>query len=525
MRSVMKHDFSKSPPPRVPRSVFNRSFGHKTTFNAGYLVPIFREEYLPGDTFSVSAEVMARLTTPVAPIMDNLFIDTFYFAVPNRLLWDNWEDFITGAGSHTVPVFNSFSCAEGSLSDFLGIPLGNIGANDVISLYHRAYNLIYNEWFRPQNVVDEIDVDTDDGPDDIADYVLKRRAKRHDYFTSCNPWPQAGTAIEIGLGDEAPVRGDGTGLNFDNGTTDRIYFGTNGSGVYAGDSSNIEDVGDPRPGTNPLPYDDVLGITQVSGESGLYADLTAATAQTINELREAFQLQRMLEKDARGGRRYTETILSHFGVINPDMRMQRPEYLGGSTSRINITPVPQTSETGTTEQGNLAAYGVCYSNQARWVKSFTEFGVIIGLACVRADLTYQQGLPREFSRQTRYDYYWPSLAHLGEQEVLNKEIYYQGTSADDDVFGYQERFAEYRYHNSQISGAMRSDAATPLDVWHLAQDFGSLPTLNESFLQEDPPMSRVLAVNEDDIKLDSYFNIRAARPMPTYSVPGLIDHF
>jgi len=517
--SQMSHEFSRVPKADIQRSTFNRSHDLKTTFDAGYLVPIFIDEALPGDTFTLNTQAFARLATPINPIMDNIHIETFFFAVPHRLVWNNWEKFCGeqedpgDSTDYLIPTVTT-TAANGSLFDYFGIPTGvNLTFNNLAG---RAYNLIYNEWFRDENLQDSVHVDKADGPDTDTNYTLLKRGKRHDYFTSCLPWPQKGDAVQLPLGTNAPVFGDpnvSPQFQTSSGPNPILLF------TAAGNSSiNSNQI---AAGSQPLKW---VGAPQ---NPGLYADLSAATAATINELREAFQIQRLYERDARGGTRYTEIIQSHFGVTSPDARLQRPEYLGGGRDRINVHPIAQTSASDTTSpQGNLSAFGTTGFGGHGFSKSFTEHCVIIGMINVYADLTYQQGLNRMFSRQDRWDYYWPALAHLGEQAVLNKEIYAQGTAADNEVFGYQERFAEYRYKPSMITGQFRSNYAQSLDVWHLAQDFGALPALNASFIEENPPMDRVLAVpSEPDIILDAYFNLKCARPMPTYSVPGLIDHF
>lgn len=386
-----------------------------------------------------------------------------------------------------------------------------VDITDINALHSRAYNLIYNEWFRDENLQDSLTVDTDDGPDNPADYVLKRRGKRHDYFTSCLPWPQKGDAVDLPLGTTAPV------------VTNDNVIKLIGTGEILEKNLSLTTGGDYQAGSG---YASLKNMT-FGSESGLQADLSTATAATINQLREAFQIQKLYERDARGGTRYTEIVRSHFGVTSPDARLQRPEYLGGGHSAINVNPIAQTSSTdATTPQGNLAAMGTVQFSNHGFVKSFTEHCVIIGMACVRADLTYQQGINRMWSRQTRWDYYWPALAHIGEQAVLSKEIYADGSPSDEDVFGYQERFAEYRYKPSMITGQFRSNFAQTLDSWHLAQDFGSRPVLDSDFIEENPPIDRIIAVqNEPHFIFDSYFSLRCARPMPVYSVPGMIDHF
>jgi hypothetical protein len=504
-------DFSRTPKVNIERSVFNRDHGLKTTMDSGYLVPIFVDEALPGDTFQLDATGFGRLATPINPFMDNLYIETFFFAVPNRLLWDNWEKFCgeqTNPGDSTdylIPQIENATITEQTLFDYMGVPLNvSVSFNN---LFGRAYNLIYNDWFRDENLQNSLVVNTDDGPDDIADYVLKKRGKRHDYFTSALPWPQKGDAVTLPLGTRAEV-------SFDGNTNATV-------GVYKNSSIYRMVAGSGTP--QPVIFDETG-----TASNALYADLTNATAATINQLREAFQIQGLLERDARAGTRYTEIVQGHFGVTSPDARLQRPEYLGGGKDRINVNPIPQTSSTdATTPQGNLSAYATTGFSGHKFTKSFTEHSVIIGLAVVYADLTYQQGLARHWSRQTRYDFYWPALAHLGEQAILNQEIYAQGSADDSNTFGYQERYAEYRYKPSQITGKFRSTVSSgSLDNWHLAQDFSSLPSLNSSFIEENPPVDRVVAVtSEPQLLLDVYFKLKCARPMPTYSVPALLSHF
>lgn len=554
MRSVMEHSFAQVPRADIPRSSFNRSHGVKTTFDADYLVPILVDDVVPGDTFNVNLHFFARLATPLYPIMDNMYLETFFFFVPYRLVWDNWTKMHGVQAdpgdsiSYTVPVVTGSPAhtGEGTLWDYFGLPLddgtgaSHVDPDDVgvSALPFRAYWLIFDEWFRDENLQNSTAQPTDDGPDtfdtwantkadvkgsNFIGYDLAKRGKRHDYFTSSLPWPQKGDSVTFNIAGYADV------------VTQVAEHTTTGMG-----GMRMRDTGGTLAapgglGTTGTGYARNLTTGTTTGNdlspTNLYADLGSTSGVNINDLRLAVQTQRLLERDARSGTRYNELILAHFGVTVPDFRVQRPEFLGGGSSPVNVTPVAQTSgqpvPAADDKLGNLAGFGTVAGTHG-FTKSFVEHGVVIGLANVRSDITYSQGVERYWTKSTRYDFYYPVLAQLSEQSVLNKEIYWETAGTPDGVFGYQERYAEYRYKPSRLTGLMAVDAAGTLEAWHLSEEFTSQPALGDTFIQSNTggPLDRAIAIpSEPHFIFDGYFSMKCARPMPLYGVPGNLDHF
>lgn len=540
----------------MPRSRFDRSAQHKTTFNTGDLIPIYVDEVYPGDTVTMDTAAAVRMSTPIFPVMDNANIDIYFFFVPNRLVWEHWREFCgenrtthwEQPTQYQVPQVTAPNGGweKGTIADYMGIPT-KVNNISISSLFFRAYGLIWNEWFRDQNLKDPCQVSLDEttqagsnGTDYVTDVqnggMPCKAAKYHDYFTSALPAPQKGPSVLLPLGGEAPVwSGVENSVNFNPPKKTQLTFALTGNQSIS-EGMLINAFGRGHTPENGTPYISLEGNLTTSQSTpyglvpnNLYADLTQATAATINQLRQAFAVQRMFEKDARGGTRYIELIKSHFGVTSSDGRLQRPEYLGGWRQPINIDQVLQTSSTDTTSpQGNTAAYSLTNFAKSLFTKSFSEHGIIMGLAVVRTENTYQQGIERMFSRKNRTDFYWPSLANIGEQAILNKEIYAQGTSVDEEAFGYQEAWAELRYKPSRVSSAFRSNYQTSLDAWHWADDYEKLPTLSSEWIDERREnVNRTIAVQdslEDQWLADFYFKMVWARVLPVYSIPGLIDH-
>lgn len=536
--------FSQVPSVQIQRSVFDRSHNYKTTMNGDYLYPIYVDEVYPGDSVKMRVNMFARMATQVVPLLDNCYIDVFAFFVPRRLVWEHWQNFMgekvnpSDTTEYLLPKCVSKPSSIGtdagfgslSLYDYMGVPT-KVLDTWIDACYPRAYNLIYNEWFRDENLINSLDVPTDDGPDYSGEFTLQKRAKAHDYFTSCLPWPQKGSASQINLGGYAPVvfTADDLGTVTESGnsfTCRDLFNRCRAIGFGPGIGGSYQSI-------SPINNNSTLGSWNYT-YSALSADLSTASGISINQLRMSYQFQRLLERDARGGTRYTEIIRSHFGVVSPDARLQRPEFLGMFSTKVNIQAIAQNSSTdATSPQANLAAIGVASGTSNYIVKSFVEHGIIMFLANIRGDVNYDQGMPRIFSRRTRNDFYWPAYAHLGEQAVLNKEIFCQGDSVkvgtaitDEQVFGYIPRYDELRFSKNEITGQLRGNYSTTLNYWTLTEKFASLPGLNQTFIEQATPFSRSQAVSSDPTFLvDLWFESKWARPMPTFGVPGWVDHF
>lgn len=574
---VRGHRFSDAPAMYMKRSKFDRSHVYKTTFNSGKLIPVFVDEVLPGDTTRMSVNYFARLATPIKPVMDNIYLDWFFFFVPNRLVWEHWQNFCfeqedpDDSTDYVIPTVSATGNSEnayiGSLWDYFGLPVNTSGnLSGISALPFRGVYLIWNEWFRDENLQKSVKIQKGDTNEVLnsaraseqPSWVFKSgtsifpglacppRGKRHDYFTSAFPWTQKGPGVSIGLAgtasivDPSPATGYLLHSSSDQLAAISAYGGdasssggkrsASGSGSISfnrGSGSEWSNVG----GFAGNASEKVVLTAQLASNflpKDSYVDLDTSSIFTINSLRTAFQMQKFYERLARGGSRYTEVLRSFFGVVSPDARLQRPEFLGSFTKMVNVNPIAQTSATNdTSPQGNLSAYGVTAANFHGFTKSFVEHGYILGFVCARADLTYQQGINKMWLRSTVYDFYWPTFAHLGEQAIELREIYAQGSEDDKKVFGYQERYAEYRYKPSQITGKFRSSVVNgSLDKWHLSQFFKNAPTLNEEFITENPPIERIIAVpSEPEFLLDIGFRYTTVRPMPMFGTPGLVDHF
>ena len=574
---VRGHRFSDAPAMYMKRTKFDRSHVYKTTFDSGKLIPVFVDEVLPGDTTRMSVNYFARLATPIKPIMDNIYLDWFFFFVPNRLVWEHWQNFCfeqedpDDSTDYVIPTVtasgNSENAYIGSLWDYFGLPVNTSGnLSGVSALPFRGVYLIYNEWFRDENLQKSVKIQKGDtnevlnsaraaeqpswvftsGTNIVPGLACPPRGKRHDYFTSALPWTQKGPGVSVGLAGTASIVDPTPATGYLLHSGDRQLaavsaYGGNASSsggrrIASGDGSitfnrngdtSLSTVGGFAGNTSAnVTIDAQKASTYLGNDS--YVDLDTSSIFTINSLRTAFQMQKFYERLARGGSRYTEVLRSFFGVVSPDARLQRPEFLGSFTKMVNVNPIAQTSATNdTSPQGNLSAYGVTAAKFHGFTKSFVEHGYIFGFVCARADLTYQQGINKMWLRSTVYDFYWPTFAHLGEQAIELREIYAQGSEADKTVFGYQERYAEYRYKPSQITGKFRSSVTGGnLDVWHLSQFFKNAPTLNEEFIVENPPIERIIAVpSEPEFLLDIGFRYTTVRPMPMFGTPGLVDHF
>lgn len=567
---VRGHRFSDAPAMYMKRTKFDRSHVYKTTLDSGKLIPVFVDEVLPGDTTRMSVNYFARLATPVKPIMDNIYLDWFFFFVPNRLVWEHWQNFCfeqedpDDSTDYVIPTVtatgNSDNAYVGSLWDYFGLPVNTSGnISGISALPFRGVYLIYNEWFRDENLQKSVKIQKGDtnevlnsarsseqpawvfttGTNIVPGLACPPRGKRHDYFTSALPFQQKGPGVSIGLAgtativDPSPVTGYfvqqadtnlGAAQFNKGGGVHSVYTGSGSLQYQGGYSTSI--VGHSVNGSGVATATAFAGSSWLSKDS--YADLDSSSIFTISSLRTAFQMQKFYERLARGGSRYTEVLRSFFGVVSPDARLQRPEFLGSFTKMVNVNPIAQTSATdNTSPQGNLSAYGVTAAKFHGFTKSFVEHGYVFGFVCARADLTYQQGINKMWLRSTVYDFYWPTFAHLGEQAIELREIYAQGSEADTTVFGYQERYAEYRYKPSQITGKFRSSVTGGnLDVWHLSQFFKNAPALNEEFIVENPPIERIIAVpREPEFLLDVGFRYTTVRPMPMFGTPGLVDHF
>lgn len=534
-------------PTRTPRSSFNLSFEHTTTIDSATLYPVYVEETLPGDTFNIKPSFFVRMATPLKPYISGIKLDWQAFWTPNRLVWTNFVKMMgerenpDDHNDYTVPQVQGLAAdmVTGSMADYFGINVNEVtGQASMNALPFRCVNLIWNEWYRDENLQDPLFVYKDDGPELHSTYTLPKRNKRKDYLSGALPFAQKGLAVEIPVGQSAPLGGSpriqataaptfgvvggnpivGGFTNNTQGTDVAVHW--EGSSDTAGQTLNWD-----NPGLK-------IFLDQTAPNSDApFADLSSATGININELRQLITLQQLFERDARGGTRYRETVMSHFGVQTDDVRLMRPQLLATGSMDIAPKAVPSTfssDQAGTPEQGELAAYAVGSSSSKGFTFSSTEHGWIHIMCSVRTELQYQQGQERKFNRKTRFDYYWPDLAPLGEQAIESREIFMNGTGNAEDltddyeVWGYSPRYDEYRTRRNIVSGKMRSSDPQSLDIWHTALDFATRPALNSAFVEENPPISRIIAVpSEPEFILDSYFKVTAARPIPRFGTPGL----
>lgn len=530
MKSVMNASLYQAPEVDISRSSFKRDHGLKTAFNVDDIIPIFWDVVYPGDTMNLRMYGFARLSTPLHPLMDNMYLETFFFFIPYRILWPNFKKFMgeqdnpADSTDYTIPIIASDAAGYNNetIYDYFGLPTKVARSYNHSAMPLRAYVKCIDDWFRDENLVDSVATTFDDGPDLHSDYSIQKRGKRGDYFTTCLPWPAKPDAlygsagVTIPLGTTAVVEGIGIVDGAAAATTANVWETDAAAYTSMSQSSSVRIEME----SNAVPSS--------SNTPQVYANLSTATAATVLQWRQAMLIQELLEIDARGGTRYNELVYAHFGVTSPDGRVQRSEYLGGGSTPIVINAIPQSSETGTDQLGTMGAFGTASVDGHGFTKSITEHGIILGLCNIRADLTYQQGMERMWSDSTRYDLYWPALAHIGEQVVYTKELYMTTASAanDDDAFGYQERYGHLKFKHSRITGKFRSNDAASLEAYHLSQEFGSVPTLNNTFITSSTPIARAVAVSsEPNIIMDAFFDYQCARPMPVHSVPGLKKHF